>query len=347
MNEYVVLHGIGDLRIEREPVPEVEPHEVLLKMSTVGLCGSDLSNVYKGYAGDHKATFPLSIGHEASGVVTKCGSAVKHLKPGDRVVVEPGGPCRICNLCTSGKYNICKAACFHGKPSPGPACLARYFKHQADLCFKLPDNVSQEEGAIIEPLAVGIHACRRANITLGSSVLICGAGPIGLVNLLSAKAMGATNILVTDIRDSRLEMAKSMGATHTMLVMEEDPQILAQKVEYIMGCMPESTLECTGVESSLSTAIYATRSGGVLVLVGIGGNKLTLPIVNAAVREVDIRGVYRYTNCYPTAINMVAKGLIDVKPLITHRFRFDEFKKAFEVFRAGTDGAIKCMISCE
>ncbi|XP_068210844.1 sorbitol dehydrogenase-like [Palaemon carinicauda] len=347
MNEYVVLHGVGDLRIEKQPVPDVEPHEVLLKMSKVGLCGSDLSNIYKGYSGDHKVTFPLAIGHEASGVVTKCGSTVKHLQPGDRVAIEPGGPCRICDLCTSGKYNICQAACFHGKPSTGPACLAKYFKHQADLCFKLPDDVSQEEGAIIEPLAVGIHACRRANVTLGSSVLICGAGPIGLVNLLSAKAMGATNILVTDIRESRLEIAKSMGAKHIMIVKEEDPQILAKKVEEIMGCMPESTLECTGVESSISTAIYATRSGGVIILVGIGGSKVTLPIVNAAVREVDIRGVYRYTNCYPTAIDMISNGLIDVKPLVTHRFRFDEYNKAFETFRDGADGAIKCIISCE
>lgn len=346
-NEYPVVHGIGDMRMEKHPIPELEPNEVLLKVSKVGICGSDLSLVYKGRLGDFVVKPPMGLCHEASGVVVKCGPSVKHLKIGDRVAIEPGGPCRLCNFCKSGKYNNCPEVCFHAAPSPTPGCLARYFKHTADLCFKLPEDVSQEEGAIIEPLAVGVHACRRAKVTLGSSVLICGAGPVGLVCLLSAKAMGATSILITDIKVNRLQTAKLMGADYTLLVKDETPEVLAKKVAQVMGCMPEITLECSGVEDSIRTGIFGTRSGGVLMMVGIGAAEVKLPIVNAAVREVDIMGVYRYINCYPIAIDMIAKGLIDVKPLITHRFKFNEYKKAFETFKNGSDGAIKCIISCE
>ncbi|KAK7070623.1 hypothetical protein SK128_023499 [Halocaridina rubra] len=346
-NEYPTLHGIGNMKMEKHPIPALGPHDVLLKMSKVGICGSDLALVYKGRQGDFVPPFPMGLCHEASGVVVQCGPKVKHLEVGDKVAVEPGGPCRVCSFCKSGKYNNCPDACFHAGPSPIPGCLARYFKHTADLCFKLPDNVSLEEGAIIEPLSVGIHACRRANVTLGSSVLICGAGPVGLVCLLSAKAMGATNILVTDIRQNRLQTAKKMGANDTLLVKTETPEDLAKKVAEVIGCQPEITLECSGAESSIRTGIFATRSSGTVVLVGIGNPEVKLPIVNAAVREVDIKGVYRYIDYYPIAIDMIAKGLVDVKPLITHTFAFEDYKKAFELCKTAEDGVIKCMISCD
>ncbi|XP_068211893.1 sorbitol dehydrogenase-like [Palaemon carinicauda] len=348
-NEYPLMHGIGDLRMGKHPIPEIGPHDVLVKISKVGLCGSDLSVVYKGRLGDRQVPLPAGVGHEAAGVIVKRGSAVKNLAIGDRVAIEPGGNCGMCEYCKSGKYNNCPDACFHSAagPTPTPGMLARYFQQRADLCFKLPDNVSQEEGAIIEPLAVAIHGCRRAKVTAGSSVLICGAGPIGLLTLLVAKAMGATNILTTDIKESRLLMAKKMGSDRTLLVKGEAPQDLAKKVGQVMGCMPEITFECSGVDDCLRTAIFATRSGGAVILAGIGTPEVKLPIVNAAVREVDLVGIFRYTNCYPIAINMIAKGLIDVGPLITHRFKFEEFNKAFEMFKDGADGAIKCMISCE
>ncbi|XP_045618687.1 sorbitol dehydrogenase isoform X2 [Procambarus clarkii] len=346
-NTFPVLRGVNDLRLETHPIPPLGSNEVLIRMAQVGLCGSDLSLVYKGRLGDFTLTPPIGVGHEASGVVAKCGPDVKHLKPGDRVTIEPGGPCRRCDYCTSGKYNVCEDACFHNSVALYPGCLARYYLHNADLCFKLPDNVSDEEGAFIEPLAVAVHACRKAKIQLGSSVLICGAGPIGLLCLLTAKAMGATNILITDIKENRLKIAKRVGAHHTLLVQDNQPKSLAAKVKDVMGCMPQVTLECTGVQSGIVTGIYATRSGGVLMLVGVGAPEVTLPLVHAGMREVEIIGVYRYINCYQIAIDMIANGLIDVKPLITHRFKFEEFQKAFDMFHTGEDGAIKCMISCE
>lgn len=347
MNRFPVLHGIDDLRMESHPIPEVGPNEVLLRMSRVGLCGSDLAMVYRGMLGDLVIQTPMGIGHEASGVVAKCGSAVTHLKPGDRVTIEPGNCCGNCDFCKAGHYNNCVKDNFYTLPMPNPGCIAHYFKHRGDLCHKLPDTVSQEEGALMEPFSVAIHACRRSKVTAGTTVLVCGAGPIGLLCLLAARAMGAKSILVTDVRPERLETASKMGADFTMLVGGADPQKEAKRIEEVMGCMPEVTLECTGVEVAFQTAIYATRACGVVVMVGLPAADLKLPLVRAGIREVDIIGVFRFLNCFPIAIDLVARGVVDVKPLITHRFKFEEFNKAFEFFRSGKDGAIKCMVICD
>eukprot|EP00088_Acartia_fossae_P043636 TRINITY_DN4600_c0_g1_i5.p1 TRINITY_DN4600_c0_g1~~TRINITY_DN4600_c0_g1_i5.p1 ORF type:complete len:243 (-),score=57.21 TRINITY_DN4600_c0_g1_i5:272-898(-) len=205
-----------------------------------------------------------------------------------------------------------------------------------------------EEGALMEPLAVGVHACQRAGVCLGKKVLICGAGPIGLVNLLTAKAMGASEVVITDIMDNRLEVAKSLGADHVYKVkMGAKAEDMAQDIKNILGGTgAHVTIECSGVESSIRFGIFSTRSGGCLVLVGLGRPEVTLPIVNAACREVDIRGIFRYANCYPKAIDLVASGRVNVKPLITHRFQLEETVKAFETAKTGAGGAIKVMIKC-
>jgi len=226
--------------------------------------------------------------------------------------------------------------------------LSRYYVHAADFCYKLPSHMSLEEGALMEPLAVGVHACRRAGVTLGKRVLICGAGPIGLVNLLTAKAMGAAEVIVTDINEGRLEVAKGLGADHVYKVSsDKSAEEMAEDVGSLLGGnKPDIAIECCGVESSIRCSIFATKSGGVVVLVGLGKSEVTLPIVNAACREVDIRGIFRYANCYPTAISMVASGLVDVKPLITHRFKLEEAVQAFETAKTGAGGAIKVLIKC-
>ncbi|XP_078468966.1 sorbitol dehydrogenase-like isoform X2 [Lampetra planeri] len=195
----------------------------------------------------------------------------------------------------------------------------------------LPDNMSYEEGALIEPLSVGIHACRRAGVSLGSYVFICGAGPIGLVCLLVAKAMGAAKVVITGS-----EAEASLGG----------PQDMARRVaECLGGAPPEISIKCTGAEACVQASIYATRSGGVLVLVGMGPTSITLPILNAAVREVDIRGVFRYCNTWPTAIAMLASRHVDVQSLVTHRFPLSSALEAFEVTRRGE--GIKVMIKCD
>uniref|UniRef100_A0A670KNC2 Sorbitol dehydrogenase n=1 Tax=Podarcis muralis TaxID=64176 RepID=A0A670KNC2_PODMU len=294
-NLSVVVHKAGDLRLENRPVPEPGPNEVLLKMHSVGICGSDVHYWTHGRIGDFVVKNPIVLGHEASGTVVKVGSAVTKLKKGDRVAIEPGVPRETDEFCKIGRYNLSPSIFFCATP-PDDGNLCRYYKHDANFCYKLPDNVTYEEGALIEPLSVGIHACRRAGVTLGSKVLICGAGPIGLVTLLIAKAMGAAQVVITDLSAPRLEKAKEIGADFAVQIKSESPEEVAHLVEQALGCMPDITVECTGAQAAIQTGIYATRSGGTLVLVGLGPEMATLPIVNAAVREVDIRGVFRYCN---------------------------------------------------
>ncbi|KAM8987414.1 sorbitol dehydrogenase isoform 2-T2 [Guaruba guarouba] len=328
-NLAVVVHRAGDLRLENHPIPEPGPNEVLLRMHSVGICGSDVHYWQHGRIGDFVVKDPMVLGHEASGTVVKVGSGVTHLKPGDRVAIEPGVPREMDEFCKTGRYNLSPTMFFCATP-PDNGNLCRYYKHSASYCYKLPDNVTFEEGALIEPLSVGIHACKRAGVTLGNKVFVSGSGPIGLVNVLVAKMMGAAAVVITDF---------------TILVKNETPQEVASKVESLLGCMPEITIECTGVQACIQAGIYATRSGGTLVLVGLGPEMVTVPIVNAAVREVDIRGIFRYCNTWPVAIALLASKQINVKPLVTHRFPLEKALEAFETTKRGE--GIKVMLKCD
>lgn len=343
-NLSVVVHGIGDLRLENRPVPEPGPNEVLLKMHSVGICGSDVHYWQHGRIGDFIVKKPMVLGHEASGTVVKVGASVSHLKPGDRVAIEPGVPRETDEFCKMGRYNLSPTIFFCATP-PDDGNLCRYYTHNANFCYKLPDNVTFEEGALIEPLSVGIHACRRAGVTLGSRVFICGAGPIGLVSLLVAKMMGASQVVISDLSLPRLEKAKELGADFVVQVTTEAPEVIAQKVEELLGIMPEITIECTGAESCIQAGIYATRSGGTLILVGLGPAMVNVPIVNAAVREVDIRGIFRYCNTWPMAISMLSSKRVNVAPLVTHRFPLEKAAEAFETTKKGM--GVKVMLKCD
>jgi len=347
-NLTAVLHKTNDLRLEQSKISEPGPNDVQICINSVGICGSDVHYWTHGAIGDFVVTAPMILGHESSGTVVKIGSSVTNVKVGDRIAIEPGYSCRSCDFCKSGRYNLCGEMKFCATP-PVDGTLRRFYTHPADYCFKLPENVSFEEGALLEPLSVAVHACRRAHVSIGHRVLICGAGPIGLVNLLTANAMGAAEVCVTDINQHRLDVAKSLGASHTLLIeSKKSPQELAADVRTRFGeNSPDVTIECSGAEASIQFAIYATKSGGMIVLVGLGPSEVKIPIVNAAVREVDIRGIFRYANCYPIALSMVASGQVNVKPLVTHRFKLEDSLKAFEVAKTGADNAIKVMIQCQ
>nr|XP_032640405.1 sorbitol dehydrogenase isoform X2 [Chelonoidis abingdonii] len=233
--------------------------EVLLRMHSVGICGSDVHYWQHGRIGDFIVKKPMVLGHEASGTVIKVGSSVTHLKPGDRVAIEPGAPRDIDEFCKIGRYNLSPTIFFCATP-PDDGNLCRYYAHSASFCYKLPDNITFEEGALIEPLSVGIHACRRGGVTLGSKVLICGAGPIGLVCLLIAKTMGAAQVVITDLSTSRLEKAKEIGADFTIEIKKETPKDMACMVQDLLDCMPDITMECSGAEASIQTGIYVSSS---------------------------------------------------------------------------------------
>jgi len=339
-NRAAVLRKINDLALESRPMPSPKPHEVVVAMKSVGICGSDVHYWVEGRIGDFILNSPMVVGHESAGQVVEVGTAVKHLKAGDRVTLEPGVPCKSCHYCKVGRYNLCLDIQFMATP-PVDGSIANFITHDAAFCYKLEDHVTYEEGAMCEPLSVGIHACNRANVQIGHRVLVMGAGPIGLVAMFAAKAAGATKVTVVDLKEDRLAMAKTLGADGTILATAN---VMEELEKQDLGPI-DITIECSGAQPAIKTAVRATRSGGVVVLVGVGSKEITLPLVDAAVREVDIRGVFRYANCYLKALALITSGKIDVKPLITHRFSMDEVVKAFEVSRDMRDGAIKVMIN--
>lgn len=345
-NLSVVLYEKNDLRLENRPILEPGPNDVLLKMHSVGICGSDVHFWQNGGIGDFILRKPMVLGHEASGTVFKVGSGVQHLKPGDRVAIEPGVPRENDEYCRIGRYNLSPSVFFSATP-PDDGQLCRYNLHNANYCYKLPESVSFEEGALVEPLSVAIHTCRRGGVTIGSKVFILGAGTIGLVNLLVCKAMGASQILICDLSLNRLKTAKQMGANFTIAVEKNtSAKDLSQKVkEALGGAMPDISIECTGAEICIQAGIHATKSGGVLVLVGLGKPFANIPILEVGIREIDIRGVFRYCNTWPVAIDMLASKKIDVKSLVTHRFPLEEAIKAFETTKEGV--GIKIMLKCD
>lgn len=315
-------------------------------MDSVGICGSDVHYLVHGRIGDFILEKPMIIGHEAAGIVHEIGKSVKNLKVGDRVAIEPGVPCRYCKHCKKGKYNLCPDMVFCATP-PIHGNLTRFYAHAADFCFKIPDHVSMEEAALLEPLSVGIHACRRADVGLGSKILILGAGPIGLAALVAAKSMGAESILITDLMDDRLQLAKELGATHTLVIAKDaDEHDLVKQIHRKMDTAPDITIDCSGAQATNRLAIRATESGGCVVVVGCGPLEVTVPLINGLTREIDIRGVFRYCNDYPAALSLVANGQIDVKKLITHHFDMEQTQEAFDTVRYNRDGAIKVMIHC-
>ncbi|KAL0821323.1 hypothetical protein ABMA28_005916 [Loxostege sticticalis] len=341
-NLTAMLYKPKDMQLVQTPIPQIADDEVLLRMDCVGICGSDVHYWQSGACGHFVLKEPMIMGHEASGVVAKIGAKVKTLKVGDRVAIEPGVPCRYCEFCKTGRYHLCPDIQFCATP-PYHGNLVRYYKHAADFCYKLPDHVSMEEGALLEPLSVAVHACRRGGVNAGHNVMVLGAGPIGLLTMLTARAMGASKILVTDVLQSRLDFAKKLGADATLLVTRDasEPDLVRQ-VHELLGNHPDVSFDASGANATVRMCMMATKSGGVAVLVGMGSPEQTVPLAGALAREVDIRGIFRYVNEYPIALSMVAGGQIDVKPLVTHHFSMEETLQAYEVARQGA--GIKVMI---
>ncbi|XP_054157010.1 sorbitol dehydrogenase-like [Oppia nitens] len=350
-NLSIVLHKKGDLRLEEVDYPgEPGPNEVQLDSKIVGVCGSDIHFWKDGGIDKFVVDRPTVLGHEASAVVVKVGSRVSNVRVGDRVAIEPGIACLNCQVCKDGNYNICPDVQFQGVPPLGGS-LTRRFNLTAAFCHKLPDNISDAEGALMEPLAVAVYACKRANLIIGCGykVMVTGAGPVGLLAAMSAKALGAQDVCILDINESRLNFAKQLGISKTILIdsKSEVSDLAKQVIDKFGGQSPHVTLECSGAEMSINLAIHVTRDGGDVVLIGVSNNKVNVNISSAAVRQVNLLGIKRYLNTFPLAIHLVSSGELDIKPLITHTFKLEDGIKAFETARdSAINGAIKVHIRC-
>lgn len=328
------------MRIEKVPIPALPSGYLLIAMRSVGICGSDVHYWTEGRIGDFIVRKPMVLGHEGAGVVRVVADDVTDFAPGDRVAIEPGIPCSSCIQCREGRYNLCADVKFAATP-PVNGSLANFVSHPANFCYKLPPMISFDEAALFEPLSVAIHACRRGTVRLGQTVFVAGAGPIGLLTMLVAKSCGAREVIITDVDSDRLQVAKEMGADKTVVTHSEgDPKITVQ------GITADVCLDATGVESAIKTCVYAAKRGGVVVLIGMGKPEVSIPVLEASVRELDIRGVFRYCNTYPAALDLVATGKVNLKRLVTHRFKMMDAEDAFQVAHDRSSKAIKVVIDC-
>ena len=306
-----VMTELRKVEVQERPIPVPGKNEVLVKIEYVGICGSDLHYYESGRIGDFIVEPPFVLGHEAGGVVVETGSDVTHLKVGDRVALEPGKTCGKCEFCKEGKYNLCKDVIFFATP-PVDGVFQEYAAHEAELCFKLPENVSTMEGALIEPLAVGMQAARQGGACLGQTAVVTGAGCIGLVSLLSLKAMGVSRIIVVDVMEKRLEKAKELGADLVINGKEEDA--VSKIMEFTEGKGFDLGIETAGSQITAGQLIRGAKKGAVIVFVGYSASgEMTLPIGMALDKELTFKTVFRYRNIYPIAIDAVASGKIKKK----------------------------------
>ena len=253
-----VMEGINKIGFTEAPIPTPKADEVLVKLDYVGICGSDLHYYETGAIGNFIVEPPFILGHEPGGVVVEVGENVTHLKVGDKVALEPGKTCGHCEFCKQGKYNLCPDVIFFATP-PVDGVFQEYVAHEADLCFKLPENVSTMEGALIEPLAVGFHAANQGDAKLGQKAVVMGAGCIGLVSMMALKAKGVSEVYVVDIMDKRLEKAMELGATGVINGMKED--VLERVKELTGGLGTDLVIETAGTEITTRQAINIAKKG--------------------------------------------------------------------------------------
>lgn len=355
-NPSLVLNKVDDITFEKLDSPKIEqPTDVIVEVKKTGICGSDIHYYAHGKIGNFVLTKPMVLGHESSGIVSSVGPGVTNLKVGDKVAIEPGVPSRFSDEYKSGKYNLCPHMCFaatpnsnEGEPNP-PGTLCKYYKSPEDFLVKLPDHVSLELGAMVEPMSVGVHSSKLANVRFGDYVVVFGAGPVGLLAAAVSRTFGAAGVLVVDVFDDKLDMALKMGAaTHTFNSKKGGAKEL---IKAFGGNSPNVVLECTGAEPCIQLGVEVVAAGGTMVQVGNASGLIKVPITDLVTKEAKLLGSFRYAyHDYKTSVEILDKNykngkdkaLIDFEMLITHRYSFADAIKAYDVVRAG--GPVKCII---
>jgi L-iditol 2-dehydrogenase len=323
-NVAAVLHAPGDLRIEERPMPTPGPGEVLVQVGSVGICGSDVHYYEHGRIGDYVVHSPMVLGHEAGGVVVDRGAGATALAVGQRVAVEPGIPCSRCEQCRRGAYNLCPNVRFFATP-PIDGALTRYVTVHEAFAHPVPDSLSDDAAALIEPLSVGIWANRRSATGIGSRVLVTGAGPIGVLAALTARAAGAGWVGLADVHPARLKAAEGFDV--------QDVIDARDGVDYATY-RPDVLLECSGAPSVVTAGIKALQPLGRAVLIGMGPTpEQSLPVQTIQNRELCVTGTFRYAHTYPDAIALVAAGRIDLDELVGARLPLAESERALTMGR--------------
>ena len=337
-----VLHGARDLRVETVPVPPLGPEDALVRVRACGICASDVHYFVHGRIGRYVVEQPMIVGHEVAGDVVAVGSGVTKLAVGTRVALEPGVTCGRCRMCKAGRYNLCPDVVFYATP-PVQGAMSEYAIIRADFAHPLPDHVTYEQGALCEPISVGIHCCDLTGMRPGDTVVILGAGPIGLTAIVAARQRGAGTVIVSDVFPTRLEVARRLGA---IAVDVRTDDIVAVVREHTSGAGADALFDTSGVRSVIEAAPDLMRKGGAIAIVGLpADDAVTYRMLTVVDKELSIHGVFRYANTYPAAVALVASGQFPVDQVVTHRFPLSEAAEGFRTALEDKDRAIKVVIT--
>ncbi|EGP58002.1 xylitol (sorbitol) dehydrogenase [Agrobacterium tumefaciens F2] len=338
----LVLERVGELSLRDIEIPqELGPDDVRIRIHTVGVCGSDVHYYTHGRIGDFVVNKPMVLGHEAAGTVTETGANVTHLKPGDRVCMEPGIPDPKSRASRLGLYNVDPAVTFWATP-PVHGVLCPEAVHPAGFTYKLPDNVSFAEGAMVEPFAVGMQAAARAKITPGDTAVVTGCGTIGIMVALAALAGGCSRVLISDISETKLKLAESYGGITGIDLKQVDLIDAINKATEGWGA--DIVFECSGASAAVRDLFKVVRPGGTVVIVGLPPEPVAVDLAAACFRECRIETVFRYANVFDRALALIAAGKVDLKPLVSGTYSFDQSIDAFERAAEGRPGDVKLQI---
>lgn len=338
-----MLTGIRKMEVMEVPDPVItNPGDVKIRMSVVGICGSDIHYYTRGRIGSQVVSYPFTVGHEGAGIVEETGSAVTRVKPGDAIAIEPSLPCHVCDQCLAGRPHTCRKIRFLGCPGQAEGCLSEYIIMPEENCFPLPKELNADHGSLSEPLSIGLYSVKKAGEISKSSIGILGFGPIGMSVLLSSRAYSVNNVYVTDKIDARMAIAGREGVTYTGNPLKEDI------VKDILQKEPlglDAVFECCGDQEALDQAVTLLKPGGSLIVVGIPEcEKWSVGVDATRRKEISILFVRREVDCVQPVLEMMKNGKINVSNMVTHRFPFSGTKEAFDLVAGYEDGVMKAMI---
>jgi L-iditol 2-dehydrogenase len=339
----MMLTGIREMEMREVPDPVItRSKDVKIKMKVLGICGSDIHYYARGKIGSQTVVYPFTVGHEGAGEVIATGSAVKKIKPGDVIAIEPAMPCRECDQCLSGRYHTCRKLKYLGCPGQAEGCMSEYIVMPEESCFLLPGNLTADHGAISEPLSIGIYSVEQYGNIKGKKIAILGFGPIGMSVALAAKAVGAEKIYVTDKIDTRLSIAEKESVSGTLNPLKEN---VVKNIRQKEPLGLDAVFECCGQQEALDQAVDILKPGGKIMVVGIPEfDRWSLNVEDTRRREISLHFIRRQVDCVGPALELMSNGKIKINNMITHRFSLNKAKEAFDLVASYGDGVMKAMI---